>query len=159
MHSLTPLFQQWYQLQPAHCFPFRKLYALNLGGKSHVTVNPGDMKPDDLARLQGAVQHAIAYQGWNFSLECSSTSKGYAAIIWGWWHGFASRATEVEPAIALLTAYLKVLEVQVEIEVKAEELSPVEQASRVLEEAGIDTSQGVRLKAPAPARALLEGRA
>jgi hypothetical protein len=123
--KLTKLLAAWNRREPNRCFPIRtsrcSLCALRLDGKNHCTVDPEKMKSGSWAILQGAVQHSIKERNYIFRLDFSKGS--YTAIVWNV-YGEPFEATDEQPAIALLVAYLRILESQAEIEVEAEEVTP-----------------------------------
>lgn len=126
--QLADLLGIWNRLEPRNCFPLRaskrKLYVVKLDEKSHSTIDPVNPKAEDFAKLQRALQYAIADRGWMLCLSHWVQHNTHAINIrqsgqeWIPIPG-AKEILDPEAAIAIIQAYTGILEHQAIIEVEA----------------------------------------
>lgn len=110
--SLSQFLHRWRVLEPERCQALGDRHVVALGGGSAYIV--GHIPAQELAWIQAAVQEAITTRGWTYLLDVG-TDGAYAQVDR---YDEDSRRTTLDsgkadkhPAAALLTAYLKALEV------------------------------------------------
>ncbi|MBW4661010.1 MAG: hypothetical protein KME15_20225 [Drouetiella hepatica Uher 2000/2452] len=117
MEELKNLLIEWAALEPTRCYHHKDDLSEDFSvhrGKTLNTiwaVNLGDISTSGLDTLQGAIQEAIAYRGYLFTLESATDGLLYARIrdkvfasgAKGWY------GKSTEGAIALLEAYVECL--------------------------------------------------
>jgi|GEM_PF-3120054 len=104
--------QDWANLLPANFDLRQDEWVITQKEKGYtLAINVSDPTEADIACLQRAVQIEIALKSWTFRIEYSSANNRYEAIVWEG-YGVSSVASEEDPAIAILAAYVAATEAQ-----------------------------------------------